>query len=191
MVNFVDDEATLLNEKNSIAELEEKAAKAQQRVRDSFREYLRLDRQRKTEGSLSESVEQRWRMLRGLLNMAFSPGLKADFVDRRSSLRVDTKIKVGFNLADQSMGAFICNISEGGGFISSAICPDIGTVLSLKVWIDDKGSAINVPVQVVSVIEYDGEDVVNGTGMGFSFKAVDPATRKVLDHLYETALDRE
>lgn len=130
-------------------------------------------------------------MLRGLLNMAFSPGLKADFVDRRSSLRVDTKIKVGFNLAEQSMGAFICNISEGGGFINSAMCPDIGTVLSLKVWIDDKGSAIGVPVQVVSIAEHDGEDVVNGAGMAFSFKAVDPATRKVLDHLYETALDRE
>jgi len=140
---------------------------------------------------LSVAEEQRWRMLRGLLNMAFSPGLKADFVDRRSSLRVDTKIKVGFNLSEQSMGAFICNISEGGGFINTAICPDVGTVLSLKVWTDDKGSAIDVPVQVVSVIDYDGDNVVNGKGMGFSFKAVDPATRKVLDQLYETALDRE
>lgn len=176
---------------STFADLERKANKAQQRVRDSFREYLKLERVRKAEKALSVSEEQRWRMLRGLLNMAFSPGLKADFDDRRESLRVDTRIKVGFNLDAKFMGAFICNISEGGGFITSALCPEVGTVLSLKVWTDDKGSAIQVPVQVVSIVKCDGENVINKQGMGFSFKAVDPATRKVLDRLYETALDRE
>lgn len=152
-----------------------------------FREYAYLDKKRTADG-LTPVELQRWQLLKNQLNRQLSPGLPPNKLDRRESVRLNTKIKVAFKTANEFEKARMLNFSRGGVFVNTPFPPAIGTQLILRVEIETSGVQIEIPGEVVST-NFTGA-ASTALGMGVKFLPCDEKTQKLLNQLYGEELDR-
>ena len=151
-----------------------------------FRQFLHLDRKRADAG-LTPTELRRWMKLKRILNQEFSPGISYERVDRRESVRVPTRLAVGFSDSQELRDCLMTNLSRGGLFISTNAPAEIGTRLELKIEIEDSGENIRVPAEVVSV-NARPDAAAPQRGMGMRFLEMKPEVREKIAELYERKL---
>ena len=151
-----------------------------------FREYLYLERKRSREG-LSTAELRRWTTLKRLLGRTFSPELRDEAADRRSSLRVPAKMRVRFASLGELRESLMTNLSRGGLFLATDELLELGTRVMLHIDVGDAGRALEVPAEVVS--QNVGPQLTRQRGIGLRFLDMDDATRREIDRLYELRLE--
>jgi uncharacterized protein (TIGR02266 family) len=151
-----------------------------------FREYMRLDRKR-TAGGLTPDELQRWGDYKRRLGKKFSPDLPEGRADRRESVRVPVKLRVGFHDLGELRRSLMTNLSRGGLFVAHDDPPEIGTRLELHIEIEESGKQISVPTEVVSQ-NVGPQMLAHRRGMGLRFLEMDDATQKEVSALYEREL---
>lgn len=154
-------------------------------VQSLFSEYVALERRRTREG-LSPQEYRRWNQLADQLHGSLSAG-SPDGGERRSSVRVPTRIVAEFKTPGQLQRAIIRNLSGTGVFVSTASPPEIGTELVLRVRVESSGRVMDLPGVVVSQHVGDGFSTAE-LGMGVHFRAMDEAQQRALDELRATSL---
>ena len=152
-----------------------------------FREYGRLERMRVNEGLSVEQLE-RWTALKRILTDHFQTGSR-EFVDKQSSLRVPSQLKVSFDSYGQLRENLMTNISRGGVFIETAKPLPIGTPLDLQIHVDETGETHCLSGEVATVnISVDGRST--GEGMGIRFTNLSEEQQEIVHRLYGEALER-
>lgn len=149
-----------------------------------FREYVHLDRKRTGEG-VSVAENARWAALRAQLDRRFSSGPPAG-EERRDSVRVPIRLKIGVVGPEGSRDAVVTNVSRSGLFINTAFPEPVGTRIDLRLRVASTGELLEIPGRVVS--NHVGRDLSKRKlGMGVCFLSVPPAVRARLDALYAEA----
>ena len=151
-----------------------------------FREYVRLDRQRR-EGTLSLREMQRLQVLRRFLSIHFAPDRPEAVSDLRASVRVPTRIKVSFAADRELAHCMMTNVSRGGVFVQTEHPLEIGTAFTLVIHVESPPRDIAVPVEVVS-IGIGPAFARDKRGMGLRFLEMSPDVEKQLYELYESAV---
>jgi uncharacterized protein (TIGR02266 family) len=151
-----------------------------------FREYLFLERKRSS-GELSPAELRRWVALKRLLGRTFSPGVSEEQADRRTSLRVPTKMKVHFASLGELRESLMTNLSRGGLFLATRHLLDIGTRVVLRIDVEEGGRVLEVPAEVVC--QNLGPRLARRRGIGLRFLDMDDDTRREIDRLYERRLE--
>ena len=152
-----------------------------------FREYVRLDRQRR-EGSLSLQELQRFEALRRFLSIHFAPDHPERIDEQRDSVRVPTRIKVSF-AADHALAhCLMTSLSRGGAFVQTDHPFEIKTQFTLVIHVESPARDIAVLVEVVSV-GIGPRFARDKRGMGLRFLEASPAGEKQLAELYENAIE--
>ncbi len=151
-----------------------------------FREYMHLDRRRVGDG-LTPVELKGWGELKRMLSKRFSRDLSEEQPDRRTSLRVPTRLTVSFQNLGDFRSSRMKNLSRGGLFIVTEYPAEIGTKFTLLIHIQDPPNKLEVPVVVVS------QNVglcfpVGSRGMGVAFHETDPMLRERLNQLYQQKL---
>lgn len=155
-------------------------------IQARFRQFLYLDRKRAA-GGLTPGELRRWMKLKRILNQELSPGTSYERVDRRESVRVPTRLQVGFRDRRELGACLMTNLSRGGVFVSTEFPAEIGTQLELHLHIEEGGEEITVPAEVVSVNAHPGVATPQ-RGMGMRFLEMKPEVKRVVDELYESQL---
>ena len=155
-------------------------------VQTRFRQFLFLDRKRADVG-LTPTELRRWIKLKRILNQEFSPGTSYEQVDRRDSVRVPTRLQVGFSGSRALRACLMTNISRGGIFVSTDTPAEIGTRLELVIEIEDSGEHILVPAEVISV-NARLDTASPQQGMGLRFLEMKSDVKQKVDELYERKL---
>lgn len=152
-----------------------------------FREYVRLDKQRRT-GALSPAEFGRWSELKRRLNATFSPPERPEHEERRESVRVPVRLNMQFQTAGELRRCLLTNLSRGGVFVSTSSPPPIGTRLRLRIQVAQPGLEIEVDGEVVS--NHVGTDfTTQQLGMGVKFVEPSREAQAALDRVYERALE--
>ena len=155
-------------------------------VQALFRQYLRLDRKRRT-SELSQHEFERWSQLKQQLNATFSPPSRPEHEERRDSVRVPVQILVRFQSAGELQGCLLTNLSRGGIFVTTTSPAPIGTQLTLRIVVAESDTEIEVDGEVVS--HNVGRSFTTGeTGMGVRFIDPSPQATALLARVYEGAL---
>jgi Tfp pilus assembly protein PilZ len=151
-----------------------------------FREYVRLDRQRRS-GSLSLPEMQRFQELRRFLSIHFAPDRPEAVSELRDSVRVPIRIKVSFAADREPANCMMTTLSRGGAFVQSDHPFELKTVFTLMIHVESPPRDIAVPVEVVSV-GVGPACAREKRGMGLRFLEMSPDVEKQLDELYENAV---
>lgn len=151
-----------------------------------FREYVRLDRLQTSEG-LSPFELERWMHLKRILSQRFSSGLSDVHADKRRSIRVPIRMRVGFSTVAEMRGNVMTNLSRGGIFIATDHLVEIGTQLQLRMQIEATGESLEVPTEVASH-NVGPNFAAEPRGMGLRFLEMDAETARKLEFLYHDAL---
>lgn len=157
-------------------------------VASLFLEYARLDRKRTGQG-LSVKQLERWSELKRRLDRQLSPGSEAAHRERRSSIRVPTRLNCSFESIGSLQKAVITNLSRTGMFINTASPLPIGTKLHLRILIEETGHEIEVPASVATNNVGPSFDM-SKTGMGVRFLKEVPEITEQVDDLYESQIER-
>ncbi len=151
-----------------------------------FREYIRLDRKRRS-GGLTPAELERWTRLKRSLGQKFSPGLSDEQSDQRSSVRVPAQLRIDFPSIAELRGKLMTNLSRGGLFVTTTHLLDIGTRVTLHITIESSDERLEIPAEVVS--QNVGPQYESGPpGIGMRFLAMDDAVQRRLDEFYEETL---
>jgi uncharacterized protein (TIGR02266 family) len=151
-----------------------------------FREYVRLDNQRR-EGALTPLELERWQAHKRFLSIHFAPDRPERVVDSRDSVRVPTRLKVSFASHHELVRCLVTNLSRGGVFVQTQHPLELNSRFTLNIHIEIPGRDISVPVQVVSVGT--GPALARSKqGMGLRFLETSPEIEKQLRELYEGAV---
>ena len=148
-----------------------------------FREYERLDRQRR-ESALSLQELQRWQALKRFLSIHFAPDRPDKVDEQRDSVRVPTRIKVSFAADRELARCLMTNLSRGGVFVQTEHPLELKTTFTLVIHVESPPRNIAVPVEVVSVGVGPGFSREK-RGMGLRFLETPPEVDKQLRELYE------
>jgi Tfp pilus assembly protein PilZ len=151
-----------------------------------FREYVRLDKQRR-EGALSPEELHRWQTLKRFLSIHFAPDRPEKVADTRDSVRVPTRVKVSFAADRELASCLMTNLSLGGVFVETEHPLELKSCFTLIIHVESPRRDISVPVEVVSVGVGPGF-ASHKKGMGLRFVSVSPATQKQLRELYESCV---
>ena len=79
-------------------------------VQTLFRQYLRLDRKRRT-SALSQREYESWSQLKQQLNATFSPPTRPEHEERRDSVRVPVKLLVRFQSSGELQRCLLTNLA--------------------------------------------------------------------------------
>lgn len=158
-------------------------------IQEDFREFAHLDRKRTGDG-VTPREYRRWQMLRQRLDGAFNAGPPAGERERRTSLRVPTRLVVTYDARSRLQGT-LTNLSRSGCFIKTDLPASVGTRLTLVLRVATSGEVVEVEGEVVS-----NDCRADGTtpgerGMGVRFLDATPEDQKKLDEVYaslETAV---
>ncbi len=148
-----------------------------------FLEYARLDRRRTGRG-LSVKQLARSSELKRRLEAHLTPGTPPEATERRSSLRVPTRLNCAFESIGTLQKAIITNFSRTGMFINTSSPLPIGTMLELRILIEQTGEEMEVSAKVVSNNVGQAFDLKR-SGMGVCFAREIPELNERLDDLYE------
>jgi uncharacterized protein (TIGR02266 family) len=154
-----------------------------------FREYMNLEHQRSSSEGFTVEQYKRWMTLKKILNRHFQPGLLDTHSDRRDSVRVPARLRVGFETYGEIRDCLMTNLSRRGLFIATADPLPLGTPLSLRVSVEESGQAIELHGEVASHNAGPGL-LSDELGMGVKFDKMDEEQEKAVDNLYERSLRR-
>ena len=147
---------------------------------------MRLERKRKS-NDLSVKELEEWSELKEILGTHFQPGLAKEHAAQRASMRVPICFNVSFESYGEIREVLMTNLSRGGLFVASERPLPIGTQVQVKIRIEESGNVINVSGEVVS--QNIGADLVTEErGMGVRFVGLTASQKKVVDALYQKAL---
>jgi len=153
-------------------------------IQEDFREFVHLDRKRTGDG-VTPTQYRRWLELRHRLDKVFSAGPPEGQPERRSSLRIPTRLRVTYDPVSHLEGV-LRNLSRTGCFICSDLPAPVGTRLQLVLRGRGMAEPVELDAQVVSHdIAHDGA-MPGLRGMGLRFVELGPEARKKLDELYAT-----
>ena len=152
-------------------------------VASQFREYVRLDRVRRS-GGLTPAELARWKLYKRSLGKHFSPGLSDEQADRRESVRVPTRMRVSFASEGALARVLMTNLSRMGVFVQAEELLELGTRLQLRIHVDSPHHDIEIPVEVVSH-NVGPRFEADARGMGLRFLDMSPEAEKELSELYE------
>jgi len=151
-------------------------------IQEDFREFAYLDRKRTGDG-VTPREYRRWLLLRQRLDKAFTAGPPEGQSERRSSLRVPTRLVVFYD-ALAGLEGVLSNLSRTGCFIQTDLPAPIGTRLALLLSGQGLSDALEISAEVVSVdVRPDGRAAAQ-RGMGLRFFDVGSEARKKLDEIY-------
>ena len=157
-----------------------------QDIASRFREYVWLERKRYGQG-LTPAELERWALLKRYLSRRFSPNVSDETADKRRSVRIPTRLTVTFRDDKELRSSLMTNISRGGVFIATERPAETGTMLELRIALEDSGETIEVPSEVVTVNV--GPDMQTARpGMGVRFLPTSDEIQEKLDRLYESQL---
>ena len=152
-----------------------------------FREYMALERTRSSADGIAVSEFQRWCQLKKLLNRHFQPDLNDRHEDRRESVRVPVKLRVGFETYGEIRECLMTNLSRGGLFIATSAPLPHGAKLQVWIRIEESDHEIELQGEVAS--HNSGPGLLSDElGMGIKFVGKDEEQGKAIDDLYERAL---
>ena len=154
-----------------------------------FREYMNLERLRSGSDGFSVSEYQRWITLKKILNKHFQPSLMDADNDRRESVRVPARLRIGFETYGEIRDCLMTNLSRRGLFIATTDPLPLGTVMMLWVRIEESGQEIEVEGEVASQNSGPGL-LTDDVGMGIKFVRMSEDQEKAVDNLYERSLRR-
>jgi uncharacterized protein (TIGR02266 family) len=151
-------------------------------IQEDFREFAHLDRKRTGDG-VTPREYRRWLLLRHRLDKAFTSGPPEGQNERRSSLRVPTRLRVSYDRLAGLEGV-LGNLSRTGCFIRTDLPAPVGTRLELVLSTDALPDVLELHAEVVSIdVRQDGR-MAGERGMGLRFIELSPETQKKLDALY-------
>jgi len=157
-------------------------------VASLFRQFVALDRKRAADG-LSPDELERWHALKRSLGKKFSPGLTDHRADERASVRVPTRLQVTFRDVGELRKSLLTNLSRGGLFVATDRPAEIGTRLELRIHVENPDRLIVVPAEVVSQNVGPGFSS-DHHGMGLRFLEMEDDAKRLVDELYERALEK-
>ncbi len=149
-----------------------------------FREYMQLEKKRVGHG-VTPLEFQRWLDVKKTLGKHFQGGPHRE---RRTSDRVEARIRVEFKSEELFRNAAIRDLSRGGVFIATPFAAEVGTELVLRIHIQSSGVDLEVPGAVVSNNVSDGYST-GVLGMGVRFGNLTEEQRSALDAVYERAAE--
>ena len=158
-----------------------------------FREYMRLQRKRESDGLTVMELE-RWNSLKCSLNRRFQPDVSEPDADRRESVRLPSRIRLEYESYGELAPCLMTSMSRGGVFVAAPTPLPIGTKLTLRIDIQERDGAVEVPGEVVShnlAADLKSEE----RGMGVRFGALSDEQQRAVDEIYRraarTALEAE
>ena len=156
-----------------------------------FREYGRLERLREGNGLSVEQLE-RWNHLKRMLASHFRPCRGREFADKQASLRVPVQIRAGFESDGERRECPVKNISRGGLFVSTRSPLPAGSHVELEIRVGETGEVHTLRGEVARVVDAAGgpDGDAEEEGMGIRFTDLDEAQLRVVDRLYDDAMDR-
>lgn len=152
-----------------------------------LREYLALERQRTSDDGISVPEFQRWTQLKCMLNRHFQPGVQDPHLDRRDSVRVPARLRIGFDSYGEIRESLMTNLSRGGLFISTPDPLPLGASLRLRIRIEETDEVIDLEGEVASLNTGPGL-MTEELGMGIKFVRLGESEEKAVDNLYEHSL---
>ena len=99
--------------------------------------------------------------------------------DRRRQLRITKKFKVSYRSAQSFVNSYLFNLSVGGLFIKTDILLEPGEKIHLKVFLPDKGDALEVAGEVMWSHEEEKEISGKTFPPGMGVKFLDPSTDNI------------
>jgi uncharacterized protein (TIGR02266 family) len=154
----------------------------------TFREYMVLERRRTSDEGITVADWQRWVQLKRILDRQFQQALDQASSDRREdSVRVPTRLRVGFESYGEIREFLMSNVSRGGLFISTPSPLPLGTKLRIQIRIEKPGELLDLQGEVAW--HNTGPGLVSEElGMGIQFVRLTPEEEKAVDNLYERSL---
>lgn len=153
----------------------------------AYREYMTLERRRSGEQGISIAEYQRWLQLKRMLNRHFQPGVQDAHEDRRESVRIPSRLGVGFQSYGNIRESLMTNFSRGGVFIATAEPLPLGTTMRLRISIEESGEVVDVRGEVASLNTGPGL-TTEDFGMGIKFVQLGEQEAKAIDDIYERSL---
>ena len=154
-----------------------------------FREYMLLERRRAVADGMSIVDFQRWMHLKRILNQYFQPGVQDSHIDRRESVRVPLRLRMGFQSYGEIRETLMTNLSRGGIFIATQSPLPLASILRVWIRIEESGQEIDVEGEVAS--HNSGPGLLSEElGMGVKFIRMTPEQEKAVDDLYERSMRR-
>ena len=151
-------------------------------IQQDFREFAHLDRKRTGDG-VTPREYRRWLLLRHRLDKVFTSGPPAGQSERRTSLRVPTRLMVSYD-ALSGLDGVLTNLSRTGCFIRADLPAPVGTRLDLMLNGEDLPEVLELQAEVVSIdVRQDGS-TLGERGMGLRFLQLSADTQKKLDSIY-------
>ena len=151
-----------------------------------FREYVRLDRQKREVG-LTPTELRRLHALEAALQQHFDPGKPPIVAEQRRSVRVPTRVRASFATDGELVRSLMTNISRHGVFVQTDHPLDLHDRFVLHIHVDRPKRDIAVPVEVVS-LGIGPRFAADKRGMGLRFLEADPAVEKEIQELYEQSV---
>lgn len=152
-----------------------------------FREYKRLDKLREDAG-LSIVELERWTQLKRILATHFKPAIDGGVADKQASLRIPSRLRVGYESFGELRQCLMTNISRGGVFIACPRPLPIGTTLVLRIEIGESEQMLELPGEVASVNT--GADMRSEErGMGIRFSSLSEEQQAQVKELYGDAME--
>lgn len=155
----------------------------------AFREYMALERARESDQGISIAEYQRWLQLKRILNRHFQPGVQDTHEDRRESVRIPSRLRVGFQSYGDIRESLMTNFSRGGVFIATAEPLPMGSTMRLRLTIQESGQVLDVKGEVASLNTGPGL-TSEEFGMRIKFVQLSEDEAKAIDDLYEHSLRR-
>jgi len=154
-----------------------------------FREYMTLDQRRAGAEGLSIAEFKRWSDLKRVLGREFQPGVQDSKQDRRGSVRVPVRLRMGFESYGEIRESLMTNLSRGGLFVATPNPLPMGATLHLRIRIEESQQEVEVEGEVASLNSGPGL-LDEELGMGVRFIRLSDAQQKAVDDLYERSMRR-
>lgn len=156
----------------------------------AFREYMMLERRRSSEEGITVLEWQRWVQLKRVLDRQFDQEGKSTIPDRRAdSVRVPTRLRVGFESYGEVRESLMTNFSRGGVFISTPSPLPLGTKMRIQIRIGESDDVVDVQGEVAWHNMGPGLQTEE-QGMGVQFVRLTEEEEKAVDNLYERSLHK-
>ncbi len=158
-----------------------------QNMTATFREYMSLERRRSSEQEISIAEYQRWLQLKRILNRHLQPGVLDAHEDRRESVRIPSRLRVGFQSSGNIRESLMTNFSRGGVFVATPEPLSMHSLLELRLSLEESGKELDVQGEVASLNTGPGL-TSEEFGMGIRFVRLTEAQAKAIDEMYELSL---
>ena len=133
---------------------------------------------------------ERWTQLKRILTSHFTPAAGPKIAAKRTSLRVPTRLRVGFESFGELRDCLMTNISQGGLFIATDDPLEVGSKIRLRLKIDETGQDVEVEGSV-AVVNVGADMCSTDRGMGIRFENLSEQQEALVQQIYGHALDKQ